>query len=74
VQTLRSYGVSTLADVQGKSFKSQMKQADKSGAKFTILIGENEVTNNVLTIKNMKTGEQQQVSDSIDRVIRIVEN
>lgn len=38
--------------------KSQMKKADKSGAKFTVVIGENEVKTNQVTVKNMTTGEQ----------------
>lgn len=40
------------------SLKSQMKKADKSGARFTIIIGEDEVKNNNITVKNMVTGEQ----------------
>ena len=38
--------------------KSQMKKADKSGAKFTVIIGEDEVKTNQVTVKNMATGEQ----------------
>lgn len=40
------------------SLKAQMKKADKSGAKFTVILGENEVTNHQVTVKNMATGEQ----------------
>lgn len=40
------------------SLKSQMKKADKSGARFTIIIGEDEVKQNTITVKNMATGEQ----------------
>lgn len=40
------------------SLKAQMKKADKSGAKFTVILGENEVNNHQVTIKNMVTGEQ----------------
>lgn len=39
--------------------KSQMKKADKSGAKFTVIIGEDEVNNDQVTVKNMATGEQK---------------
>lgn len=42
------------------SLKSQMKKADKSGAKFTVIIGADEVANNTVSIKNMATGEQMQ--------------
>lgn len=40
------------------SMKAQMKKADKSGAQFTVIIGEDEVTTNQVTVKNMATGEQ----------------
>ncbi len=40
------------------SLKAQMKKADKSGAKYTVIIGEDEVKNNQVTVKNMATGEQ----------------
>lgn len=41
------------------SLKAQMKKADKSGAKFTVILGENEVANDEITIKDMRTGEQR---------------
>ncbi len=40
------------------SLKAQMKKADKSGAEFTVILAEDEVNNNTITVKNMKTGEQ----------------
>lgn len=40
------------------SLKSQMKKADKSGAKYTVIIGEEEINNGTVSIKNMQTGEQ----------------
>ncbi|TWV84058.1 histidine--tRNA ligase [Moraxella sp. VT-16-12] len=40
------------------SLKAQMKKADKSGATYTVIIGEQEVADNVVTVKNMTTGEQ----------------
>ncbi len=44
------------------SLKAQMKKADKSGAKFTVIIGADEVANGAISVKNMATGEQSQVS------------
>lgn len=51
------------ADLQVKmasatSLKSQMKKADKSGAKFTVIIGDDEVKHGTVSVKNMATGEQ----------------
>lgn len=40
------------------SLKAQMKKADKSGAAYTVIVGEDEVENHTITIKNMTTGEQ----------------
>ncbi|MCG7411238.1 histidine--tRNA ligase [Moraxella nonliquefaciens] len=40
------------------SLKSQMKKADKSGARFTVIIGDDEVSNQTVSVKNMATGEQ----------------
>jgi len=43
----------------GGSFKSQMKKADKSGARFAILLGENEIAQQQATVKDL-TGELEQ--------------
>lgn len=40
------------------SLKSQMKKADKSGAKYTVIIGQDEVANDKISVKTMATGEQ----------------
>lgn len=40
------------------SLKSQMKKADKSGAGFTVIIGDDEVSRQTVSVKNMATGEQ----------------
>jgi histidyl-tRNA synthetase len=50
----------------GGSFKSQFKRADKSGAKWTLILGEEEVEKQLIGIKTMTTGEQEMVPwDSI---------
>ena len=45
-----------------KKFKNQIEYADKIMAKFSIIIGEDEVKSKLLTVKNMATGEQQKLS------------
>ncbi|MFT4573154.1 histidine--tRNA ligase [Marinomonas primoryensis] len=42
----------------GGSFKNQMKKADKSEARFTIILGQDEIDKGVCLIKDMSTGEQ----------------
>lgn len=44
----------------GGSFKSQLKRADKSGARFALLLGEDEVANNSVTVKDLRTDAEQQ--------------
>jgi histidyl-tRNA synthetase len=45
--------------VGGGSFKSQMKKADKSGAQYAMLMGEDEVAANKVTIKPLRCGGEQ---------------
>ena len=46
----------------GGSFKSQFKRADRSGARWTLILGEEEVANRQIGVKTMSTGEQQTLS------------
>ena len=50
---------STSIIYENKKFKKLMEYANKVGAKFVVIIGEDEVSNNTISIKNMTTGEQQ---------------
>ncbi len=43
----------------GGSFKSQFKKADKSGADYALIIGENELLNDEVSIKNLRNHEEQ---------------
>jgi histidyl-tRNA synthetase len=51
--------ISIKAHVGGGSFKSQMKKADKSGAQYALLMGEDEVAANKVTIKPLRSGGDQ---------------
>ncbi|MGM8899209.1 MULTISPECIES: histidine--tRNA ligase [unclassified Psychrobacter] len=44
------------------SMKAQMKKADKSGAALTVIIAQQELDDNTISIKDMQTGEQQSVA------------
>ncbi|MCX4186807.1 histidine--tRNA ligase [Methylophaga sp. OBS4] len=46
----------------GGSFKSQFKRADRSGARWTLILGEDEVANKTIGVKTMATGEQETIS------------
>jgi len=57
----RNQGLSICFDPEKESFKAQLKAADNSGARYAVIIGEDEVQAGTVTLKNLKTGEQQQV-------------
>jgi histidyl-tRNA synthetase len=61
VTKLRDAGVIVETDYMDRSVKAQMKYANKIGAKNTIIIGENEITEGKAFIKNMETHEQTEV-------------
>lgn len=56
--TLRGMGLSVQTDLLRRSMKAQFRESNKSGAKYSIVIGENEVKNKTCAIKNMATSEQ----------------
>ncbi len=59
---LRKFGISTDFDLLARKFGKQMEKASKTGAKFALILGEEELKTGVLTLKNLATGEQQGVS------------
>ena len=59
---LRNAGIHTEADYQGRSLKSQFKQADRLAAKLCVVVGAEEVEEGVVTVRNMATHEQTRVS------------
>ena len=50
------------SDIVGRSLKAQMKYADKIGARYTLILGDNELAAGEAQLKNMETGEQTTVS------------
>lgn len=60
--TLRTAGINTELFLGDKKIKAKFKYADKLNIPFVVVIGEDEILNNTVTLKNMKTGEQFQVS------------
>jgi histidyl-tRNA synthetase len=57
----------------GGNFKKQMKRADKSGAQFALIIGENEMANNQVAIKPLRTNDEQQLVTRSELVAKIAE-
>lgn len=61
VSELRSNGISAQTDVAGRSLKAQMKYADKIGARYTMVLGDNEIEQGKANLKNMDNGEITEV-------------
>lgn len=57
VADLRAGGINAQTDVVGRSLKAQMKFADKIGAKYTMVLGDDEIASGKAKIKNMDSGE-----------------
>ena len=59
---LRSAGIRTECDYQGRSLKSQFKQADKVGAAYMVVIGGDELASGNVRLRDMGTGEEKLVA------------
>ncbi len=59
---MREEGFSALLDLNQRSVRAQMKYADKLGAKFNVVIGDNEVETKIAKLKNMQTGEETEIN------------
>lgn len=70
LQELRKKGIKAQIDLLARNFKGQFKLADKIGAKYVVIIGEEELNSKIYSFKNMKTSEQ--LSLSADEIINIL--
>jgi len=59
---MRNAGFSVISNIGSTGFKSQLKKADRSGARLALIIGENELQSNSVTIKQLDKGKQYTVS------------
>lgn len=58
---IRNQGVPADMDHAGRGLKSQMKQADRLGASFVVIVGEEELGRGVATLRRLASGEQEEV-------------
>jgi histidyl-tRNA synthetase len=58
-ETLRSHGLKVVLNSGGNSFKSQMKRADKSGAAFAVILGDDEMKEGVAQVKSLRAENVQ---------------
>ena len=68
VNALRCVGIAAESDLLKRSVKAQMKYANKRMAKFSMIIGDNEIDTNTAKLKNMETGEQQEVALTVEEI------
>ena len=61
IKAVRSCGLIAETDVVGRGLRAQMKYADKIGAKFSMVLGDNEIEQGKAVIKNLSSGEQTEI-------------
>ena len=59
---LRSSGISVLNDPDFRSLKSQLRQADRSGARYVVVVGSDELRRGSVVLRDMKTSDQSEVA------------
>ena len=72
VRTVRETGLGSQFDIVGRGLKAQMKYANKIGAKYSMVLGDNEIEEGKAILKNMESGNQTEVS--IDDANIFIEN
>ncbi|MHC4870283.1 MAG: histidine--tRNA ligase [Planctomycetota bacterium] len=73
---LRKSGISCDMDFEGRSMKSQMRKANKLSSTCVIILGEEELKNGTITIKDMREGGNQQTvpfDEMVDNISRLTE-
>lgn len=71
-EELRDAGINTAESFGKDSIKSQLKVADKIGAKFSLILGQKEALNGNIILREMDSGSQETVS--IDKIIKTLKN
>ena len=73
--SLRGEGVSCDLDYGGRGAKGQFKQADRSGASYAAIMGEDEMARSTIKVRNMSSGEEREVgvSEGAAELLRAIE-
>ena len=61
-QLRREADLTVQVQLDCQALKKQMQKADRSGAKFALILGDEEFQNNQFSVKNLRTGEQYSLS------------
>ncbi len=71
-EELRKAGIWTEMNYEKASLKSQMRRANRINARKVVIIGEDEVTNNSVSIKDMATKEEISVRFGVDEILGVL--
>ena len=71
-QELREMGVNVAVDFSGRKFDKQFKAATKSGVRYIVIAGKEELQNNQFILKDLKSGKEQK--HSLQRIVSIVKD
>ena len=71
-QKLKEAGVAAETDLCGRSLKAQMKYADKAGASYVLVVGDDEIQKNSAELRNMGNGERAQVELTAEKIAEMI--
>lgn len=69
-ENLRKNNIYVEKDISGKSLKAQFKYADKINAKYVITLGDTEIEQKQVKLKNMETGEEKEIILDVEEIIK----
>lgn len=70
VSELRSRGINTQIDLLSRNIKGQMKNADRTGAGYAVIVGDNEIENGILSVKVL--AESKQIEVPMDEIVQML--
>jgi histidyl-tRNA synthetase len=73
VEQLRKAGIYAECDICSRSLKAQMKYADKIGAQYVLVVGDNELDSGVAQLKNMRDKDDRRDVE-LEKLAEIIEN
>jgi histidyl-tRNA synthetase len=71
---LREEGISADLDYAGRGLRAQFKQADRAGASYAVVLGEDELAQGAATVRDMASGEERvvPVADGAKELLLVV--
>ncbi|MDD3374800.1 MAG: histidine--tRNA ligase [Candidatus Omnitrophica bacterium] len=69
---LRASGVKSDIVYRAASVKAQMRTANKTGAKYVLILGQDEISKGIITLKNMQIGEQEEIQ--ISKIVEFIKS